>query len=177
LSDVRVWNQKNRAVLVELDTLTDDPEQLSAEAALPFDWRLCSQLDLATGKSFEVLELHQRPLEPRRAHFEAVAPGRKQVIVNVQGSGYVPADPGAILQRDATAHLHAWNVPVDDDPNDSPSWLPHIADVDQLHAMSAANWVDQPLQRVDEVFSSLGQFLLGVPERKTGGPWRPTQKR
>jgi len=70
--------------LVELDALFDDPKQLPAEAALPFDWCSCSHFDLATRKSFKVAELDQRPREPRRAHLETVPPGRKQIIVDVQ---------------------------------------------------------------------------------------------
>ena len=98
MRDVRVWNQKDLAVLIELDALIDDPEQLSAKAALPFDRRLGPHVDLTTGKSFEVSELDQRPLEPRRTHLETVRPGRKEVIVDVQCRGYVPADASAILQ-------------------------------------------------------------------------------
>jgi len=142
LRDVRVWNQKDLAVLVELNALIDDPEQLPAEVALPFNWRLCSHFDLATGEPFEVRELHQRPLEPRRAHLEAKSPRRKDVIMDVQGGRYVPTDPGAILQRHPAAHLHAWDLPVDDDPNDHPRRLPQTAHVDQLHAVSTANRVD-----------------------------------
>lgn len=177
MGDVRVWNQKNLAVLIELDALVDDPEELPVEAAPPFDGRLCSHFDLMAGESLEILELHQRSLKPGRAHLEAVTPGRQQVLVNLQGGGYVPADLRAILQRNPATDLHTRYIPVDDDPNDNPFRFAQIAHVDEFHAMSAANWVDQLFQDVDDLFSGLGQILLGVPERKTGGPWRPTQER
>jgi len=177
LRDVRVWNQKDLAVLIELDALIDDPEQLPPEAPLPLDCRSCSHFDLSAGESFEVGEPHQRPLEPWRAHFEAVRPGRKQVGMDVQCRRYVPTDRCAILQGYPATHLHAGDLTVDDDPDDGPGGFPQIAQVDQIHPVGVANGVDQLFQRVDELFRGVGQFLLGVPKRKMGGPWRPTQER
>jgi len=85
LRDVLVGNQKNLAVLVELDAPVDDPEELSVKAALTVDGRSGAHLDLASRESFEVRKLHERTLKARGADFQAEAPGREHIVVDVEG--------------------------------------------------------------------------------------------
>jgi hypothetical protein len=138
---------------------------------------LCSQFDLATRETFEIGELHQRALEPGRAHLEAKRPGREQVLVDIQTGRHVPTNPRAIFQRHPAPDFQTRDLPVDYNSNYRTLGLSQVAHIHQLHAMGAANGVDQSLQCLDELFSSLAQILLRVAKRKTGGPWRPTQER
>lgn len=161
-----MWNQKDPAVLIELDAPIDDPEQPAVESALPFDGRSCSYSHLMPGESLEVGQLHQGSFEPRGAHLEAVTPWGEEVVVDVERGRYVAANRRTILQRNPAADLWPGEGPVDDYPNHRTTRLAQIAHVDQIHAVSAANWGNELLEGVEELFGRSGQGLLGPLNEK-----------
>ena len=149
-----MWNLKNGPVLVEFDRAIDDPEEPSLKSLSPVDRLAGLELDIAAAESLEVGQPHQRTLQAWRTHLESVGPGRKQVVVDIEGRRRVPADGRAIVQRHATSFLAPRSLAIDNHANHSTASLSLIANVDQLDPVRLANRVDQRDERVSKLFGA-----------------------